>query len=217
MLAEPVFCDDAVGAPSDSYLPLPVSGDSFTELKGASPFRRSIDFSDSIVLTGMARIEGNVYATLFDSQLTQSYVVSENANTDGWQLVGVRRDETDLESLTAKIQVKGGEVVSIRYAKVERQRGSGSGGASSRGGGGSLSTEQIDDARKAGKDPKVGFRGDGYRGTPPPEVMAKLNKISAQQREALARRVMEMRNNGVSSDERRRVYSEGLDRAARGR
>ncbi|MDF1738469.1 MAG: hypothetical protein P1U86_04865 [Verrucomicrobiales bacterium] len=215
--AESAFSEDEVGAHSGDFLPRPIDAESFTDLKGVSPFRRSIDFSDSIVLTGMARIEGNVYATLFDSESTLSYVVSENTNTEGWQLVGVRGDETDLESLTAKIQVNGGEVVSIRYAKVERQSASGSGGGSSRGGGGSLSQEQIDDARRAGRNPAEGFRGDGYRGSPPPEVMEKLNKISAQQREELARRVMEMRNNGVNSDERRRIYSEALDRAARGR
>lgn len=213
-----VFSKDEAGALPGNFLPRSVNADSFTDLKGASPFRRSIDFSDSLVLTGMARIEGNVYATLFDSELNQSFVVSEHANMDGWQLVGVRGDETDLESLTAKIQVKGGEVVSIRYAKIGRQSGSGSGGGSSRGGGaGSLSQEQIEDARRAGRDPGEGFRGDGYRGTPPPEVMEKLKKITAQQREELARRVMEMRNNGVNSEERRKVYSEALDRAARGR
>lgn len=217
VVADSAFSEDEAGALPENFLPGPVDAESFTDLKGVSPFRRSIDFSDSLVLTGMARIEGNVYATLFDSELTQSFVVSEHENTDGWQLVGVRGDETDLESLTAKIQVNGGEVVSIRYAKVERQSGSGSGGGSSRGGGGSLSQEQIDDARRAGRDPAAGFRGDGYRGSPPPEVMEKLNKISAEQREALARRVMEMRNNGVNSDERRRIYSEALDRAARGR
>ena len=217
VFAESAFSEDETLDRSGDFLPRPVDVESFTDLKGVSPFRRSIDFSDSIVLTGMARIEGNVYATLFDSESTLSYVVSENANTEGWQLVGVRGDEEDLESLTAKVQVNGGEVVSIRYAKVERQGGGSSGGGSSRGGASSLSKDQIDDARRAGKNPAEGFRGDGYRGTPPPEVMEKLNKISAQQREELARRVMEMRNNGVNSDERRRIYSEALDRAARGR
>lgn len=205
----------------DDVLPRAVSAENFTELKSHSPFRRSVDFSESLVLTGMAKIGGATYATLFDSSSTESYVVSEKANQNGWQLVGVRGDEEDLESLTAKIQVDGGEVVSIRYAKVEvrQQRGSGSssGGPRSGGGNSTLSQEQIDDARRAARDPAEGFRGDGYRGTPPPEVMEKLRRITPEQREQLARRVMQMRNDGVDSGVRRRVYSEALDRAAQGR
>ncbi len=204
----------------DDLLPRPVTAESFTELKGHSPFRRSVDFSDSLVLTGMARIEGAFYATLFNSDSTRSYVVSETANQNGWQLVGVRGNEDDLESLTAKIQVDGGEVVSIRYQKVDFkvQRNAGpeniaAGGSN----GGTLSQEQMEDARRAARDPNVGFRGDGYRGPPPPEIMEKLKKITARQREEIARRIMEMRNNGVDSDERRRVYNEALDRAVNGR
>lgn len=207
---------------NDKLLPQPVTAESFSELKSHSPFRRSVDFSDSLVLTGMARIEGAVYATLFNSDSTQSHVVSETANQNGWQLVGVRGDEEDLESLTAKIQVDGGEVVSIRYQKVDfkSQRNSSPGnaqGGSGRGSGGSLSQEQIEDARRAARDPGEGFRGDGYRGPPPPEIMEKLKKISTRQREEIARRIMQMRNNGVDSDERRRIYNEALDRAVSGR
>ncbi len=206
------------GAP-ESFLPQAVTAESFTELKNFSPFRRSVDLSDSLVLTGMATIEGQVYATIFDSKSIVSHVVSEQANKNGWRLVGVRGNDFDLESLTAKIQVDGGDVVSIRYAKVEiKGQRSGGGTAEKSGtGGGSLSQEQIDAARQAARDPARGFSGDGYRGPPPPEMMAKLNKITPQQREELARRVMQMRNNGVDSGERRRIYSEALDRAARGR
>ena len=207
---------------SVSFLPREVTAENFTELRTLSPFRRSIDLSDSLVLTGMATIDGQVYATLFDSSATESFVVSEQANKNGWRLVGIRGNETNLESLTAKIQVDGGQVISIRYAKIEIKNQQGSrtgGGTTGRGGsgGGSLTSEQIEDAREAARNPARGFRGDGHRGSPPPEMLAKLNKITVQQREELARRVMEMRNQGVDSDERRRVYSEALDRAAQGR
>ncbi|MEM9015491.1 MAG: hypothetical protein AAGC68_00660 [Verrucomicrobiota bacterium] len=204
---------------ADQFLPNPITAETFVALKGNSPFRRSVDFSDSLVLTGMARIEGKVYATLFDSESTESHVVSENVNSSGWQIVGVRGDEEDLESLTAKIQVDGGEVYSIRYAKIDfparRGSGSSSGGAGSERG--DLSQEQIEAARRAARDPAEGFRGDGYRGSPPPEILNKLRQISPQQREVLARRVMQMRNNGVDSEVRQRVYREGLDRAVQGR
>jgi hypothetical protein len=48
-------------------------------------------------------------------------------------------------------------------------------------------------------------------------MLSKLNKITPQKREELARRVMEMRNRGVDSEVRLRVYNEALDRAVQGR
>ena len=131
---------------SVSFLPREVTAENFTELRTLSPFRRSIDLSDSLVLTGMATIDGQVYATLFDSSATESFVVSEQANKNGWRLVGIRGNETNLESLTAKIQVDGGQVISIRYAKIEIKNQQGSrtgGGTTGRGGsgGGSLTSE----------------------------------------------------------------------------
>lgn len=206
---------------ADDVLPVPVTEESFSALKESSPFRRSIDFSDSLVLTGMARIEGNVFATLFDTASTQSLVVSESANAEGWHLVGVRGDEADLETLTAKVQVAAGEVVSIRYEKLDlkssQSRPGGGSGAGGNSGKGQLSQEQIAAAKKAGADPGAGFRGDGYRDAPPPEILEKLNRISPQQREALARQTMEMRNRGVGSEERQKFYREAVDRAAQGR
>ncbi|MEM6280456.1 MAG: hypothetical protein AAF733_13320 [Verrucomicrobiota bacterium] len=201
-------------ASADNILPRPVTEESFSDLRESSPFRRAIDYSDSLVFTGVARIEGNLYATLFDSESSESHVVSETPDENGWQLVDVSGDEADLESITAKIQVQSGEVVSIRYQQMEFKSQPGNAGGSRES---SLSQEQIDAARRAAQDPAVGFRGDGYRGPPPPEVMAKLRQISPAQREQLARRVMQMRNNGVESEVRTQFYREALDRAVRGR
>ena len=203
---------------SDDVLPRPVTAENFAELKQNSPFRRTLELSDSLVLTGIAMIEGSAYATLFDSESKVSYVVSETVSPQGWQLVSVGGNDTNLESLTAKIQIDGGEVVSIRYQKIDFQsRRDGSPGSHGTNVRSTLSQEQIDDARRAARNPAEGFRGDGYRGTPPPEIMEKLRKITPEQREEIARRVMQMRNDGVDSDQRRRVYSEALDRAAKGR
>ncbi|MEM9281949.1 MAG: hypothetical protein AAGA96_08995 [Verrucomicrobiota bacterium] len=201
---------------ADSALPSPVTAESFTHLTNHSPFVRSIDYSDSLVLTGVARIEGNVYATLFDSESTESHIVSERSNSAGWQLVDVQGDEADLESLTAKIQVNGGEVFAIRYQKIEFNSASGgTPGSSGSNRSAPLSQEQIDDAKRAARNPREGFRGDGYRGAPPPEILEKLQRISPQQREQLARRVMQMRNNGVESEVRTRFYNDALNRAVR--
>ncbi|MEM7697240.1 MAG: hypothetical protein AAF236_02410 [Verrucomicrobiota bacterium] len=201
-------------ASADISLPEPVGAEGFSNLKQHSPFRRSIDYSESLAFTGVARIEGKVYATLFDSESSESHLISETPDDNGWQLVDVTGDRADLASITAKIQVEGGEVVSIRYQQQEYKPQA---GATPGNGESNLSQEQIDDARRAGRNPEAGFRGDGYRGPPPPEVMEKLKKISPEQREQLARRVMQMRNNGVESEVRTRFYNQALDRAARGR
>jgi hypothetical protein len=207
---------------NDAFLPEAVTAENFADLKSASPFRRSINLSETLVLTGIATIEGQVYATLFDSSATVSRVVTAQANKDGWRLVGVNGNDSELESLTAKIQVDGGQIVAIRYAKVEfkGQAGNRSGGTTggrNNSGGGTLTSEQIEDARRAARDPRIGFRGDGHRGPPSPEMLSKLNKITPQKREEIARRVMEMRNRGVDSEVRLRVYNEALDRAVQGR
>jgi hypothetical protein len=80
-----------------------------------------------------------------------------------------------------------------------------------------LNQEQLDSARRAGQDPTAGFRGDGYRGPPPPEILDKLRKISPVQREQLARRVMQMYNEGVDTEVRSKFYRESLDRAVQQR
>ncbi|MEM1443154.1 MAG: hypothetical protein AAGF67_12480 [Verrucomicrobiota bacterium] len=201
-------------ASADTVLPRPLTEETFADLKESSPFRRAIDYSDSLVFTGVARIEGSLYATLFDSESSESHVVSETPDENGWQLVDFTGDQADLESITAKIQVEGGEVVSIRYQQMDFTSQPGGAANSQQN---PLSQEQIDDARRAARNPEVGFRGDGYRGAPPAEIMEKLKKITPAQREQLARRVMQMRNNGVESEVRSQFYREALDRAARGR
>lgn len=201
----------------ENLLPTPVTSDAFNNLKNHSPFLRSLDYSESFVLTGMARIEGNIYATLFDSESSESRIISERMNPDGWQLVDVEGNGSDLESLTANIQVNGGQVFAIRYQEAEFKPIRGTTGGNRSGAGSSLNQEQIDSARRAGQDPNAGFRGDGYRGPPPPEILEKLKKISSTQREQLARRVMQMYNDGVDNEVRSRFYRESLDRAVQQR
>lgn len=206
------------GAVSSDVLPEPVTPENFEDLRRSSPFIRSVEFSDSLVLTGMARIEGNAYATLFDSESKESYLVSEKSSSGGWQLVSVKGNDEDPESLSAKIQTSGGEIFSIRYQKLDfKSHRGGSQGNRPGSSKSTLSREQMDDARRAARNPAEGFRGDGFRGTPPPEIMEKLNRISPQQREEIARRVMQMRNDGVNSDTRRKFYQDALNRAASGR
>ena len=64
---------------------------------------------------------------------------------------------------------------------------------------------------------KEGFSGDGYPRQPPPETVAKLSRLSVQQREEINRRMLETRNRGMGMEDRRRMYESMVDRAAQGR
>ena len=190
--------------------------ENFEEFQSRSPFLRSVGLSDSIVLTGVARIEDDVFATLFDTKTTESHVVSQHANSEGWQLVGIRGDETDLESLTAKIQISGGEVVSIRYEKLPASArigkpGSGSGGRGSA----RLSDRDLREAKEAARNYRNGFSSDGFPNKPPRDVAEKLSRMSENQREVINRRMIELRNRGMGMDERRRIYVDMVNRTAR--
>lgn len=207
-----------------SGLPEPVTAAHFDALKSHSPFLRSVGLSDSIVLTGIARFEGDLFATLFDTETRESHLVSGEANSDGWQLVDIRGDEADLELLTAKVQIAGGEVISIRYEKLPEKLTRGGPGGGANGGSSSqsngsreLSSRQLEEAKKAARNYREGFSSDGYPDKPPAEVVRKLQKISESQRESINRRMMELRNRGLGMDERRRIYNDMVDRSAQGK
>lgn len=200
-------------------LPEPVTEENFAALKTHSPFLRSLGPSDSIVLSGVARIENEVFATLFDTKTTESHVVSKTTNPQGWQLVGVRGDEADLESLTAKVQVAGGEVISIRYEKLPSKtaKGKPGSGGGSAGGSSRLSSDQLKQAKYAAVNYRGEHPADGYPNKPPPEMVQKLSKMSVQQRESINREMIELRNRGLGMEERRKIYVDKVDRTLRGR
>ncbi|NNE94346.1 MAG: hypothetical protein HKN23_22075 [Verrucomicrobiales bacterium] len=214
------------GLPSQAdCLPVPVSDENFSALKGNSPFLRSVQLSKSLVLTGVARIEEDVYATLFDVESKASYVVSEQTNADGWQLVDVKGDDSDLESLTAQIKVAGSEVVSIRYEKLPSKafrkssstKSSSSGSSRDfRGVGGDprrLSDGQIADAKKGAANFKEGFGADGYPNKPPPATISKLSRLSTEQRARINVKMYEYRNRGLGMPERAKIYEGLIDKS----
>jgi hypothetical protein len=209
---------DAFPETRNEFLPATVAMEDFDSILNNPPFRRSLALSDSIVLTGVARIEGDVFATLVDTETSESHLVSETANSEGWQLVDVSGDETDLESLTAKIQVSGGEVVSIRYEKeavVAAQKRQKSGVAKA--GPSQLTSSQMSEAKRAAVKYKEGFSSDGYPKEPPPEVVRKLSRLSVDQRERVNRYMIGLRNQGMGMEERKAIYNQTLDRALQGR
>lgn len=216
----------------ENGLPAAVTEENFSALLQQSPFLRSLNLSESLILTGFARIADDTVATVLDLETRQSFVLSQReTHPDGWQLVEVKGDHADVESLTARIRVAGGaEVVSIRYEKappaaggikgaiVSTRVGNGSTGGGTGPHGGPdprvLTPDQLADARKAARNVRDGFQADGYgdRETLPPEVVSKISRLSVQQREQINVKMFEYRNRGLGMQERKQIYHNLLDR-----
>jgi hypothetical protein len=206
----------------DSAIPQSVKDEDYEALITNSPFTRSLGVSDSLILTGIAHMENEVFATLLDTQTMESHIVSQRPNLRGWQLVGIGGNADKLQTWTAKIQIEGGEVISVRYQpppKKTARASSGRSGSSGSSGGNSppLSSAQLDEAKNAAVNYKEGFNADGYPRQPPPEMVAKLSRLSVSQREDINKQMFGLRNQGLGLDERRKIYENLVDRSGQGR
>lgn len=210
----------------DGAIPQPLKLEHLDALLANPPFTRSLGVSDSLILTGVVRFENDVFATLLDTKTLESHVVTTTANHHGWQLAGISGDPAEIEKCAARIQLPGGEVVSIRYqlppkkTMLTRSGGSSSGSGSSGGAGGNappLSQAQIDEARNAAVNYKEGFNADGYPQAPPREMVDKLSRLSVSQREDINRQMFGYRNQGLGLDERRKIYEGLVERSMQGR
>jgi hypothetical protein len=101
--------------PVDADLPQRFDEGRLRGLMESSPFTRSVNPSDSLVLSGLAFFDGSPVATIFDSETKESIVVSEKPNHKGWTLVEAV-PTADMMRAQAKISI-GGEVVQLRYNK----------------------------------------------------------------------------------------------------
>lgn len=205
----------------DGAIPQSVKEGHFEELLTNSPFTRTLGVFDSIILTGVAHTENDVLATLLDTKTMESHVVSRTANFQGWQLVGVGGNPDEMRTWSAKIQVTGGQVITVRYQQPPKKtvlaKSSGAGGSSGGAGGNSppLSSAQMDEAKNAAVNYKEGFNADGYPRQPPPEMVAKLSRLSVSQREDINKQMFGLRNQGLGLDERRKIYENLVDRTIR--
>lgn len=223
--------------PASFGLPDRVTAENFAALKQHSPFLRTLDLSKSLIITGVARIDAEPVATLLDLETRKTSVVSRDAvSPEGWQLVEVSGNLSDIETLTAKIKMAGGsEIFSVRYEEVPPPaKGSGGTTGSNRLGNGTpgggtgphggpdprvLTPDQRNDARNAARNIREGFQADGYPNnqTIPPEVVSKLSRLSVEQRESINVRMFEYRNRGLGMQERQQIYNRMLDDALRRR
>lgn len=101
---------------SATELPQPVGEDDFKELSALSPFSRPLDPSETLSLTGFARIGKDSLVTLRDSESKKSHLVSGDTNDEGWKLVEMSSDgDYGSENTFANIAVPGGEIVELRF------------------------------------------------------------------------------------------------------
>ena len=201
----------------DGAIPHAVNMEDFEALVTNSPFTRSLGVSDSLILTGVAHFEKDVFATLLDTKTFESHVVSKTPNYQGWQLVGVGGHSAEIQTWSAKIQIPGGEVISVRYQKPPpkpaRAKSGGSGSGTSGGNSPPLTSAQMNEAKTAAVNYKEGFNADGYPKAPPPEMVAKLSRLSTSQREDINKQMFGLRNQGLGLDERRKIYEGLVDRS----
>jgi len=182
-------------APVGGNIPAAVTEEDYSMLASNSPFTRSLNLSDSLILTGIAKIGDETMATLVDKESKETYIVSANANAQGWRMVDVEGDRNNLEAVTAKIAVSGGEVISVRFDENQLK---------------------PEDSRPAGA--RGDGRGDGDRGGdrrgPPPEMREKMSKLSDEQRGKLFEHMRQLRekNPDMSRDDMREAFSKSLDR-----
>lgn len=199
------FCLSTSGAQelvSSDDLPQPLAANNFNELMSNSPFTRSLNLSDSLILTGVAKMGGKPVATLMNRETKETYVISENPNAQGWKMVGIS-DGSDLDKVTAKIALSGGEVVTVRFDDAQLKPGEAKPAA---GAGGSQGSGGKDGKRRR------------FSGGPPPEVMEKLRSLTEEQRGKLREYMTKKMQSkpDMSSDERRELLGKAVEKITGG-
>ncbi len=95
----------------DADLPQPLGDNHFEALLGNSPFLRVLDLTETYALRGIAEIDGEKVATLFNKQTEKSVLVSAaTPNAEQMRLVGVNEATDFLAGISATIAVAGEEV-----------------------------------------------------------------------------------------------------------
>jgi hypothetical protein len=184
-----------LAAENDDGLPKPFDPGQLEAVLGASPFNRAINPSDTLVLTGMAHVNGKTLVHLLDTETKKTHVVTDKPNKEGWVL------ETTLPTrdfARARVTIRmGGEVVTIRSnaAAVAESRKAASGSAQS-----------SDRGPRDSRGPSEGDRGysKGQRG-PSKEDIARFQAMSPEGQEKMKNFFRENRDKfmGMNEDDRR--------------
>ena len=136
---------------------------SFQDLLGNSPFLRPLNLSNSLIVTGLANVEGETLATIFDKQdETTTLVTDATGNERGMRIVGISRDRRS-KQIALKVSVRGDEVQIPFDVDALLPRGD---------------SKSSGEGERRGDGRGDGRRGDGGRGSyarPPQEIMDKYN------------------------------------------
>lgn len=186
----------------ENGLPETVAPAHFNLLVTQSPFTRSLNLSDSLILTGIATMDGKKVATLMNKETKETYVVSEQPNAQVWKMVEVAGDEA-LDRVSAKISVEGGEVVTVRYSDWALKPGE---AKPATGGGGEIREGE-----------RRGFgRGEGRPpfGGPSPEMRSRIEALPEAQRQKLFDHMMKLRMEkpDMSWEERGQEFQRTLEK-----
>jgi hypothetical protein len=187
-----------------SYAPAVVEPGDFSALKGQSPFLRSVNLSDSLILTGLAMVDNEQVATLLNKETKETFVVSSKLNSQGWKMVDLKSDP-DLEKVAAKVAIEGGEVVTVRYAEWQLKPGESKPGAGP--------TAEQGPGSGPGPGGMMG-RGDGERHGPSAEFREKMSQLSEEQRQEMFQKMGELREKqpDMSREDRGKLMSGMMDK-----
>lgn len=186
----------------DPDLPQPFDAIVTEPLLSASPFTRSLNLSDSLVLTGIAYIEGKPIVTVLNKATKESYVISEEPNVQGWKLAETSATVA-LNKTQAKIMV-GSEIVTVRYSEEQLTPESMKKGGFKPGQGGGGGEQRPDDR---------GPRRDYPR--PDPETMKRYTNLSDEGKAKLRDKMMESREKlqNATPEERKAHMEKILEKA----
>ena len=180
-----------------------------------SPFTRTINLSDSLVLTGMAYIFGKPVITVMNKVTHESYVVSEEPNSVGWKLAQTN-GTSSLNRAQAKIMI-GGEIVTVRYNDETMSPDSLKKGGFKPGGGDAEERARGD--AQSGGGPGGDTRRRGSFGRPSQEDMDRFRALSDTAKGKFISSMMESRERMANAtDEERNAFRQNRiqqDRARR--
>src|SRR5688572_5071757 len=109
ILTEPDSADPDVPQPFDPSL--------IGSLLEHPPFTRALNLSESLLLTGVAYMNGKPVATIKDMSTNKNHVVSEEPNALGWRLAEAS-PSMRLDQAEVKLMI-GSEIVAVRYSDTQ--------------------------------------------------------------------------------------------------
>ena len=187
-----------IAAEPDPSLPQPFDPSTLETLVTASPFNRSINLADTLILTGLAYMEGKPVAYLLDTETKKTHVVRSIPNDEGWSVVSTfPAKKFEFAQVELKI---GGETVTIR-ANAEAVAASKKGGP----------PPPSSNAPREGRGPSEGDRGfnKGKRGpsredmerfqSAKPETQEKIKNFFRENRDRMMNMAEEDRGNFIRS------------------